>query len=55
MLDKHFRCPKWLKVATLGQTREQRLSMFEAYQSYINWKKRSLKRTQADKAEVAHA
>lgn len=47
-LDKHFKCPKWLKIATMNQTRECRISMFEAYQSYTKYKKRSsTKRTES--------
>jgi len=57
-LDKHFKAPKWLKVATMNQTRSCRRSMFEAYASYLEYKRRSLtKRTDsfADKAEPAAA
>ena len=42
-LDKHFKCPKWLKIATAGQTRSERRSLFEAFQEYLNFKKKAIK------------
>lgn len=40
-LDSHFKAPKWLKVATMYQTRSCRRSMFEAYASYLAYKRKS--------------
>ena len=46
LLDKHFKCPKSLKVATMGQPRSLRHSMYEAHASYLAYKRKSItKRT----------
>lgn len=41
-LDSHFKAPKWLKVATMNQSRSCRRSMFEAYAGYLAYKRKSL-------------
>lgn len=42
-LDKHFNCPKSLKVAMLGLPKEQKTSMYEAHQSYLAYKNKAPK------------
>jgi hypothetical protein len=39
-LDRHFKCPKSLKIQLMGQSRAARHQVYEAYNSFSNWKKR---------------
>lgn len=42
-LDKNFKCPKSLKISMIGQSRDLRLTMYEAYQCKIEQQKKSHK------------
>jgi hypothetical protein len=47
-LDKHFKCPKSLKISMIGQTKDLRHTMYEAHQSLIDFKKKTPKRDKSD-------
>jgi hypothetical protein len=50
MLDKHFKCPKSLKIMLIGQSKSQRRGMLEAHASMLALKRRqSIQRGSADK------
>jgi len=52
-LDSHFKCPGYLKTLLVGQPKSLRRPMYEAYQNYINFKKKALKRDKTDKVEAS--